>query len=79
MRYAVDIDHVLLHGFGAVDRGRLQSGLTEELVRLLDRDGLPGDLADRGHMQAGRIEIVPRDDRATGRNLARSLHAGLSR
>lgn len=77
MRYSVDIGEVVLHGFGPVDRNRISAGLTEELSRLLIRDGLPGNAATRDQIRAGGIEIVAGDDRATGRNLARSVHTGL--
>jgi hypothetical protein len=77
VRYSVDIDEVVLHGFGTVDRHRISVGLTEELSRLLTRDGLPRNMAARDQLDAGGIDIVPGDDRATGRNLGRSVHAGL--
>jgi hypothetical protein len=73
----VDIGEVVLHGFGLVDRSRISAGLSEELGRLLIREGLPGDLAAREQLDAGGIDIVPGDDRATGRNLARGVHAGM--
>jgi hypothetical protein len=77
VRYSVDIGEIVLHGFGPVDRHHISSGLSEELSRLLTRDGLPGKMAARDQLDAKGIDIVPGDDRATGRNLARSVHAGL--
>jgi hypothetical protein len=79
MRYAVEIDQLVLRGFGPVDRRRLRAGIRDELARLLARDGLPRDVAARERMPLQRIDLVPGDDGATGRNLARSVHAGLSR
>lgn len=77
MRYSVDIGEVVLHDFGPMDRNHISVGLREELSRLLTREGLPGNLAARDQLDAGRIDIVPGDDRATGRNLARGVHAAI--
>ena len=77
MKYVVDIDELVLHGFDAVDRRHLSAGLSEELGRLLVREGLPADAGSRDRLQAQGIEVGRGDDRATGRNLARSLHAGM--
>jgi hypothetical protein len=79
MRYDVDIAEVVLVGFGHVDRGRLGIGLKEELGRLLERDGLPTDLASaRELVSAGTVEVTPGNDRASGRAIARGVHRGLA-
>jgi hypothetical protein len=79
MRYAVSIDEVVLHGFGPVDRQRVSTGLREELHRLLSRDGLPAGLTGNDELDAGRVDLVPGDDRATGRSIARGVYGRLSR
>jgi len=79
MRYAVSIDQVILHGFGPVDRRRVSAGLRDELHRLLSRDGLPADVTGHDALDAGRVDLIPGDDRATGRSIARGVYRGLSR
>ena len=79
MKYALSIDRVVLRGFGPVDTWRMSAGLTEELHRLLSRDGLPGDLSGRDAIEAGRVDLVPGDDRGTGRSIARGVYGSLSR
>lgn len=77
MRYVLSIDEVVLHGFTPVDRRRVSAGLGEELHRLLSQDGLPASLSGGDSLDAGRVEIAPGDDRATGRSIARGIYGGL--
>ncbi len=79
MRYAVSIDRVVLRGFGPVDRRRLSAGITEELQRLMSRDGLPAHLSRSDEIDAGRVDIVPSDDRGIGRSIARRVYGSLMR
>lgn len=79
MRYTVDIEELVLHGFGTVDRRRMSAGVREELGRLLMRDQLPAESSERGRVDGGEIRLRPGDDRGTGRAIARRVHAGLRR
>jgi hypothetical protein len=79
MRYVVEIDELVLHGFGMVDRRRVSAGLREELGRLLIREGAPTQIRDRARIDGGHFAVTPGDDRATGRGIARRAFAGLRR
>lgn len=77
MRYEIDIDEVVLHGFGTLDRRRVSAGLSEELGRLFAGDGFGRGGGDRKRVDGGHVHIVSGDDRATGRSIARGVYAGL--
>ena len=77
MRYAIDIDEVVLHGFGRVDRRALAAGLSDELGRLVVRGALPAAAGDRPRIDGGHVTVAPDNDRTTGRGIAGAVYAGL--
>jgi hypothetical protein len=80
-RVTLSIDEVVLRGFPPIDRHRVGDAMAAELTRLLGEGGLPAGTAGRAVAMAPLTMRLPADagPEAVGREIARTLHAGLCR
>lgn len=80
-RVTLSIDELVLRGFPPIDRHRVGDALAAELTRLLGEGGLPAGAAGGAAAMASLTMRLPADagPEAVGREIARTLHAGLCR
>lgn len=77
------IEELVLHGFAHEDRSRIGEDLQKELQRLFTEQGIPQVLQKDGshhiaQLHADTIIVKPGGVETLGKQLARSLYAGLS-
>lgn len=77
-RIVVDIDELVLAGFGRLNRDRVTSAFHRELTRLLQDDvsGLIATPVD--HELSGLSVSTPLSSRGLGEAIARAVHSGLT-
>jgi hypothetical protein len=77
------IEELVLDGFEPADRHAVADALQSELARLLATHGLPHAHAARlegAQIDAGSVRLKPNSTaRATGAEVARAIHGGLTR
>ena len=81
-RLNIDIEQVVLDGVDPTDWRLVESGMRDELARLVERDGLPasfdGEVASEPAV-SGPIEVpADAEPRAIGRAVARTLYERLT-
>jgi len=74
VRYELDVDEVVLHGFAHVDRRRISSAFAHELGLLVGRDGPRPGAIDRDRVRGRDLEVSSFESSALGRGLAHTVH-----
>lgn len=81
--FELQIDELVLHGFGTMQRYAIQDAVERELTRLLVEHGAPTELTrdvDIAHLKGGEINVsTGSSGEATGIQLARIIYGGLGR
>jgi len=78
----LSIDELVLHGFEPAQRYAIGEALQHELTRLLIQQGRPSAISEAieiEHLNAGSINVVRSDVKATGRAIARAVYGELDR
>jgi hypothetical protein len=77
----LEIEELVLHGFGAIDRETLGLVVQQELVRLLADGGVPGGLGQGGEvsrLDGGTFNVaVGAKAEVVGTQIAQSIYGGL--
>ncbi len=75
---SLQIDRLVLQGFGERDGARVVQAFRAELARLFEQSGAPKHGAHVGQLDAGVIRLQPgRDPEWHGAQAARQMHAAL--
>jgi hypothetical protein len=79
--FELQIDELVLHGFGTRQRYAIQDAVERELTRLLVEHGSPTELTrdvEIAYLKGGEINVSPESNgETTGIQLARIIYGGL--
>lgn len=79
----IQIDEMILIGFGAIDRERVRTALAAELARLLAEEGLPKALRGKDAIETidgGAFRLLPgMQPEQIGRQIAGALYRAFER
>jgi len=78
----IHIEELVLHGFPPSDKYRIAAGLEQGLVRLIEREGVPGRILnseDIYRLDAGEFRLEPyRKPETIGERVAGAIYGGLN-
>lgn len=80
-RIEINIEKLVLEGFGHADRHQIGEAVEQELIRLFTEQGIPTGLEKGGNiarLDGGAIEIAPGSKASNiGINISKSVYGGL--